>query len=426
MARAINRLTARTVATLKEPGLHADGAGLYLRIDQAGARRWVLIYHHLGKRREMGLGSAATVDLRSAREAAGKARALPDPIAAKRQAEAPLHTFESVMDTLYDDLEGGWREGKHKAQWRSIVTRHGAPLLAKPVADVSTEDVLGVLRPVWTKRPETARRLRQRVEKVLDAARVRQLRGGENPARWKGHLELLLARQPRLVRGHHKAMPWREIPAFMARLRQRQALAARALEFTILTCVRTSEALGAAWAEMSGDEWSIPGERMKGGKAHRVPMSDEAMEARGEQFAALLFPGEGMTGRLSTAAMGSACWTAWAWGAATRLPAIPCTASAPRSETGRPSAPASPARWSKPPSPTLSETTWSWPTSAPTSLRSGARSWSSGPSSAVARPRGSSSPSRPEHGRPAELDRPEGGKRAGGERRGRQGGAGDV
>ena len=303
MARAINRLTARTVATLKEPGLHADGSGLYLRIDQAGARRWVLIYHHQGRRREMGLGSASTVDLKAAREAAARARALPDPIGAKRVAEAPLHTFERVMDTLFDDLEGGWKEGKHKAQWRGLVTRHGAGLLAKPVADIGTEDVLAVLRPLWTKRPETARRLRQRVEKVLDAARVRQLRSGENPARWKGHLDLLLARQPRLVRGHHKAMPWRELPPFMAALRQREALAARALEFTILTGARTGETLGATWPEIVGDEWVIPAARMKGGRPHRVPLSDEALAAIGEPLRRHVFSGDGASGHLSTGAM---------------------------------------------------------------------------------------------------------------------------
>ena len=302
MARAVHRLTARQVATLKEPGLHADGAGLYLRIDQAGARRWVLIYHHEGRRREMGLGSASAVELKAAREAAGRARALPDPIGAKRQAAAPQHTFERVMNTLFADLEGGWKEGKHKGQWCSLVRRHAAPLLDRPVAEIGTEDVLAVLRPVWSKRPETARRLRQRVEKVLDAAKVRGLRTSENPARWKGHLDLLLARQ-RAARGHHAAMPWREMPEFMAALRKRQGYAANALELLILTAARTSEVLLAPWEEFGGDVWTIPGARMKGGREHRVPLSDEALAALGERGSGWAFPGEGRAGHLSTGAM---------------------------------------------------------------------------------------------------------------------------
>lgn len=311
MPRAINRLTDKTVKALTEPGMHADGSGLYLRIDQTDNRRWVFVFFWRGKRREMGLGSAATVSLKAARLAADAARdklkAGEDPIAA-RKVEAGAVTFGALAERVVTDLEGGWKSPKAAPQWRASIKTHAARLLSKPVADIDTADVLDTLAPVWKRYPETAGRVRARIERVLDVAKVEGLRTGDNPARWKGHLQLLLANQSR-VRGHHASMPYESIPAFIQQLRARRATAASALEYTILSAVRTGEATGAMWPEIDGDVWTIPGDRTKTGNELRVPITtpmrsilDQMWKCRVSD-AGYVFPGDQRIEPLSSMAM---------------------------------------------------------------------------------------------------------------------------
>lgn len=311
MARAINRLTAIGVKALAEPGLHADGAGLYLRIDQTLNRRWVFVFFHGGKRREMGLGSAAAVDLKTARRAADAARQLVaqgrDPIAERKIDAASALTFGDLAERVIADLEPGWKNPKAGPQWRASLNQHAAHLKKMPVAAVDEIAVLKVLKPIWQEIPETATRVRARIERILDIARIEGLRTGENPARWKGHLQLIMAKQAR-VRGHHKAMAYEDVPSFLARLRDRPAMAARALEFTILAASRTTETREATWAEIDGDVWTIPAERMKAKKPHRIPLTPRMREILDEvrplkSSADLIFPGDQRIEPLSRMAM---------------------------------------------------------------------------------------------------------------------------
>jgi integrase len=177
--------------------------------------------------------------------------------------------------------EGGWRNEKHRQQWRNTLASYVYPVMGElPVADITTAHVLQILEPIWQEKPETASRVRGRIETVLDAAKAREYRKGENPARWRGHISQILPARSRLTRGHHKAMSYNAIPEFVGKLRQREAVAALALEFVILTATRTSEALGASWSEVDIEKatWTIPGARMKAGKEHRVPLSPRAIE----------------------------------------------------------------------------------------------------------------------------------------------------
>lgn len=289
MAREINRLTARRVQTLVEPGRHADGGGLYLVVDDGGAKRWVMLYRFGGKRREMGLGGVLSVPLIRAREMAAEARRTiaggMDPIAARQRTpptdatpQAPI-TFGAVAETYMADRAATWRNATHRRQWRQTLETQAASLWGRPIAEVDTDAVLGVLRPMWQAKAETARRLRGRIERILDAARAGGHRAGENPARWRGHLEAILPRPKRLVRGHHAAMPYPEAPRFMAALRERPAHSARALEFLILTAARSGEVRGMTWSEVDLDAslWTVPAARMKGRRPHRVPLSDPAV-----------------------------------------------------------------------------------------------------------------------------------------------------
>lgn len=236
-ARATNKLTTRGVRALKADGWYGDGAGLWLRISREGAsRQWIYRFRLRGVSSEMGLGAVADVELGEAREAAQAARKLvkagKNPIHLRREeraaAEQPagVPTFGEVADGLIADLESGWKNVKHRAQWKATLDQHAAALKPMPVTEVGTEEVLAVLKPLWAEKPETASRLRGRIERVLDAAKARGHRTGENPARLRGHLALLLPKQSRLVRGHHKAMPWTELPAFMAELRTKELGAA--------------------------------------------------------------------------------------------------------------------------------------------------------------------------------------------------------
>ena len=229
----------------------------------------------------MGPGSAKDVPLADARERAADARRTLakglNPIdERKRDNSVPL--FGEMADQVCEALSAGFRNEKHKAQWRMTLLTYAAPLRAKPVNTVATDDVLAVLKPIWTEKPETASRLRGRIEKVLDAAKAKGCRSGENPARWRGHLDHLLPKPQKLTRGHHAALAYEAVPAFVAELRQREAIAARALEFCILTAARSGEVIGLRPTEIDFEKKvpTVPAARMKADREHRVPLSARA------------------------------------------------------------------------------------------------------------------------------------------------------
>lgn len=282
MAKRIHRLSRKAPEKLLA-GIHADGGGLYIRVKPTGGRSWLFIYQWHGRRREMGLGSALTVSLGDARAKAEEARKQvaqgidpADPI----PSGAEPTTFGDATTALLSTLEGGWKNAKHRAQWRNTLETYAASIWSMRVDEIQTTDVLKVLEPISSTKPETASRVRGRIERVLDAAKVRGQRGGENPARWRGHLEILLPKQRRKAGvKHHAAMPYDEVPSFVRSLKPRLSTAARALEFLILTAARTGEVLGATWKEidLDGRVWTVHAERMKGGIEHRVPLSPAAV-----------------------------------------------------------------------------------------------------------------------------------------------------
>ena len=298
MARKINRLNARAVTTITKYGRHADGGGLYLSISPNGGRRWVFLFCWHGKPTEIGFGSARDVTLARARELGARARAkLAEGINPKDLRRPPEGvTFGECADRVIKAMRPSWRNGKHAAQWE--MTLRDYPLRHLPVDKITTDDVLSVLKPLWNEKPETASRLRGRIERVLDAAKAQGLRSGENPARWRGPLDQLLPKRERLTRDHHAAMGYNGLPAFMADLQAWQATAALALEFAILTAARSGEVLGARWDEFDLDRavWTTPATRMKAGREHRVPLSGRALkiakamrEGRNGEF---VFPGQ--------------------------------------------------------------------------------------------------------------------------------------
>lgn len=290
--RLLEKLSAREVTTLAKPGRHADGGNLYLTIDkEGGGRRWTFFYKLHGRQREMGLGPApghkkAGLSLRDARLKAADARRLLmngiDPLAEKKAQKLAnrTRTFGDFADELIASLAPGFKSEVHLEQWRMTLRDYAAPLRSMPLREIGTEDVLKILKPIWNTKHETASRLRGRIERVLDAATAKGLRSGENPARWRGHLKELLSKRQKLQRGHHGALPYKSVPAFVAELRQRKSVSALALEFTILTAARTGEVIAARRAEFDLEEntWTIPAERMKAGREHRVPLCDRAVE----------------------------------------------------------------------------------------------------------------------------------------------------
>ena len=290
LARALNRMTVRTVQSLKAVGRHSDGGGLYLRITPKGAKSWVFMTNFLAKRVEIGLGSANALPLAKARELASQMREAAatgrDPREALKSEPAlealSVLTFGEFAERYISGVEEGWRNSTHRQQWRNSLRDHASALRNVPIPDVSTEDVLAALRPIWVIKAETAKRVRARIERILDAAKAQGLRSLEvmNPATWRGHLEYMLPPPTKLARGHHAALPWKEAPSFIALLRSRPALAARCLEFVILTAARSGEALGASWGEVDLNTklWTIPAQRMKAGVEHVVPLSDAALQ----------------------------------------------------------------------------------------------------------------------------------------------------
>lgn len=308
MARLTNRLAAKTVSTVKKVGMHADGAGLYLRVDASGARRWVFVYQWKGARKEMGLGGFPGTTLEKARKKASAARELVEaginPVEARRlevQANEGLVTFGDVADRVLKKVQGEVGKKQYQGWHRSLFTLC-MPIRSKSVVDIDISDVLTILEPIWTTIGETAERTRSRMEHVLDVAKLPPVsREGANPAAWKGNLKLVLSKRSKLSRGHHAALHFDEAGDFMAKLRARPALAARALEFTILTAARTGEALGATWREIDLDKkvWTIPAERMKGREEHDVPLTAPAVDvlralpgANEQPPDAYLFPGQ--------------------------------------------------------------------------------------------------------------------------------------
>jgi integrase len=234
-----------------------------------------------GKRFEISFGSPRNVPLACFREQVKDANAK---LAMGIKPTSPKHaggtTFGECADRLIEAMRSSWRSCIHAAQWTMTMREYAAPLRWLPVDKIATDDVLSVLKPLWNAKAETASRLRGRIERVLDAAKAQGLRSGENPARWRGHLDQLLPKRQRLTRGHYAAMPYTELPAFMGALCSRDATAARALEFAILTAARSGEVLGARWGEfdLEGAIWTVPAGRMKGGRKHRVPLSRRALE----------------------------------------------------------------------------------------------------------------------------------------------------
>lgn len=286
MARGINRLSARRVATVTERGYHADGGGLYLQVTASGAKSWVFRFTLRGKTRDMGLGALHTVGLAEARTAAAEARQALlsgiDPLDARRAAQAAragIPTFAEAAASYIAAQRTGWTNPKHAAQWATTLDTYAGPVIgAKPIDAITTTDLLAILLPIWEGKTETAARVRQRVEAVLDAEFARRHWEKPNPARWRGHLDKLLPKPSRVrtVR-HFPALPYADLPAFMARLRAEPVIAARALEFLILTAARTGMVTGAKLAEIVGDEWRVPAARMKAKVAHTVPLVPAAL-----------------------------------------------------------------------------------------------------------------------------------------------------
>lgn len=324
MARSINKLSALKVRQLSEAGRYGDGDGLYLYISKLGTKSWVFRYRDraTGKHRDKGLGPLRDVSLEQARQAARDARMVlragMDPIDRRRQERsetarerASAVTFGYCADRYIAAHAASWRNEKHGKQWRTTLDTYAAPLLPMAVASIETPDVLRALEPIWSSKTETATRVRQRIEAVLDWAAARKYRGTENPARWRGHLDKLLPQPTKLKKVTPRAaLPYAELAEFMSELRARDGLSARALELQILTATRPSEVAGARWEEfdLAAGTWTIPGERMKAGKPHRVPLSPAALtllralpRLHGEAQA-YLFPGFGKNPTMTTAA----------------------------------------------------------------------------------------------------------------------------
>lgn len=294
MPRKAKELGSLAVNRLQVPGLHFVGgvAGLGLQVLPTGGRTWILRAMIGGRRRDMGLGGFPDVTLAEAREAARRARDLirsgVDPVSQARAAKSALKaeaakatTFRQACETFVASHEAAWRNAKHRAQWTSTLERYTYPLIGDlSVAELELSHVMDVLEPIWREKTETASRIRGRIEQVLDWASARGLRQGENPARWKGRLNKLLPKPSKLAKVvHHRALPYGHLPAFMAQLTAQRGTGAAALRFAILTASRSGEVRGARWSEIDLNQgvWTIPADRMKAGKEHRVPLSAAAL-----------------------------------------------------------------------------------------------------------------------------------------------------
>jgi integrase len=292
MRRQGNKLTALEVKKDLKPGLYGDGHGLYLQVSSFDTKAWVFRFTIDGHPRKMGLGPLHTVSLAEARKRAAEARLKAhdgiDPIkdkqaqrASKRLSAAKAITFKQAAAAYVEANRAAWKNAKHAKQWASTFGATTAAINDLAISAIDTGLVLSVLEPIWTKKPETAVRVRGRIEAVLDWAKVRGFRDGENPARWRGHLDHILPKKSRIASVEHlDALPYISVSAFMAELRAKEGIAARALEFAILTAARSGEILDAQWDEIDIDAklWTVPANRMKAKKEHRVPLSDRAAE----------------------------------------------------------------------------------------------------------------------------------------------------
>jgi integrase len=301
MAREIGKLKALEVSRASKPGYYGDGGNLYLLVGPTGAKSWVFRYRvpapipdnpKRSRLREMGLGPTHALSLAEARERAREWRRERldgiDPIEVRRgrRAQAQLEaakaiTFKECAEAYIKSHSAGWKNLKHAAQWPSTLETYVYPVFGSlPVQGIDVGLVMKALEPIWTTKPETASRVRGRIESVLDWATARGYRQGENPARWRGHLENLLPKKTKVRRvEHHAALPYADMPGFMAELRQQEGIGAKALEFAILTAARTGEVMGAKWSDIDFEArlWTVPAERMKAGREHRVPLSEPAL-----------------------------------------------------------------------------------------------------------------------------------------------------
>ncbi|SMF53101.1 Integrase [Xaviernesmea oryzae] len=316
MAR--NLLTVAEIKAATKPKLR-DGDGLWLHTSKSGSRSWVFIYVRHGRRREMGLGNYGTgtgqVSLSAARVKAEEIRTIlgrgGDPFTEmeERKKKAKPMTFGELADEYIETMSPKWRGKQTKPAWQRFASTYAKGLRKIAIADVDTDAVVRVLTPLWDAMPETATKTRERIKLVLDHARARGLRTGDNPAEWRGHLDQILPTPKKLVRGHHAAMPYSEIPAFMKRLQAKTGVAARALEFTILTAARSGETRGAPIPEFDLDKavWTVPAKRMKEPREHRVPLCGRAVEIVKEMRKIavndLVFPGQKLKRPLSDAAL---------------------------------------------------------------------------------------------------------------------------
>ena len=320
MRRAVHRLSAKAVEKAKESGYYCDGGGLYLQVSPTASKSWIFRYTRHGKSHEMGLGSARDVSLAEARTKAEDTRRQlingTDPLAAREghRAQEKLQkagsiSFADCARKYIDSHKAGWRNEKHVEQWQNSLDTYAGPVIGElAVKDVDTALVLRILEPIWSKKPETASRVRGRIERILDYARVRGYRSGENPALWRGHLDKLLpSAMNKKTREHHAALPYDELPAFVRDLRQQGGNAARALEYLILTTARTGEVIGCEpekEIDLKKAVWTVPAGRMKAGKEHRVPLSPQAIKVvEGQPEGKYLFSGGKEGAPLSNMAM---------------------------------------------------------------------------------------------------------------------------
>jgi integrase len=330
MARRIKRLSVKEIESNDKPGLYCDGNGLYLQVSQQKTKSWVFRFQIAGRPRKMGLGEVrigevGRITLADARKKAYAAHLLVadgiDPIEERnaRKAKAAVEsakalTFRQCAKGYIDANKHAWKNAKHGAQWEATLETYAYPVIGKlPVGAVDEGHIMKILQPIWTTKTETASRVRARIEKVLDRARVLKLRTGDNPARWIGHLDQLLPARSQVAPGENQpALPYKQIPEFMPALRQREGIGARALEFTILTIARTGDTIGAKWHEIDLKEklWTVPAARLKSKRGtrkrdHVVPLSDRALAILKDlpREGDYVFPGPKAGGPLSNAAM---------------------------------------------------------------------------------------------------------------------------
>ena len=297
MAREVGKLNTLAVKAADKPGLYGDGAGLYLHVGPTGGKSWIFRYMLNGKARQMGLGPIHTITLSQARQRAADQRRVKldgvDPLDAKREARqatalaaAKTITFKACAAKYIAANKAAWRNDKHAGQWTTTLATYAYPVIGDlPVGAIDTGTVARILEPIWATKSETASRVRGRIEAVLDYAKIHRWRDGENPARWKGHLEHVLPKLSKVRKiEHHAALPWLEVAAFTRLLEQQEGVAAMALRFAVYTAARTGEVIGARWDEidLAAALWTVPAERMKGNREHRVPLSKPALAVLAE------------------------------------------------------------------------------------------------------------------------------------------------